>query len=102
MSAWTKIQRLLSLLIGLTYAALILAPLLHGGGQNVALATLVCMETCAVIAIPVALIWFPEQIGAATGMLGNNNITAETPPFLVALMGWIFLLGAPLVYYIWH
>jgi hypothetical protein len=43
------------------------------------------------------LIWFPEPIGSLTGYLGHGRISVETPPFLVAFGGWLFLLGVPVV-----
>jgi hypothetical protein len=43
------------------------------------------------------LIWFPEPIGSLTGYfgIGHGAITVETPPVLVALAGWMFLIGVP-------
>jgi hypothetical protein len=46
-----------------------------------------------IIGLP--LIWFPEPIGSLTGYFGHGAITVETPPFLVALGGWMFLIGVP-------
>lgn len=44
------------------------------------------------------LIWFPEQI--ANTIIPSNDRPApstETPPVLVAFMGWVFLVGVPTV-----
>ena len=44
------------------------------------------------------LIWFPEQIGSA--IIPSNDRPApspETPPVIVAFMGWVFLVGVPVV-----
>ena len=43
------------------------------------------------------LIWFPETIGGALEYLGPGRTAPETPPFLVALAGWLFLLGVPVL-----
>ena len=50
-----------------------------------------------ILLLPLALIWFPEAIGSATGYLGHGKIDVETPPFLVATAGWFFLVGIPLI-----
>jgi hypothetical protein len=41
------------------------------------------------------LIWFPEPIGSMTGYMGHGRVRIETPPFLVAFAGWMFLLVIP-------
>lgn len=49
---------------------------------------------------PLALIWFPELIGAAVG--GGRGVNTESPPLAVSGMGWLLLLGAPVVmYFLW-
>ena len=51
---------------------------------------------------PLALIWFPEFFGSFTGYVGRGgNIDTETPPFLVTFFGWFFLVGFPILSYIW-
>ena len=46
---------------------------------------------------PLALIWFPEAIGSATGFIGHGFVDRETPPWLVSAAGWFFLVGFPLL-----
>jgi hypothetical protein len=41
------------------------------------------------------LIWFPEQIGSWREIIYRR---AGTPPFAVAFMGWVFLLGFPALF----
>jgi hypothetical protein len=41
------------------------------------------------------LILFPEQIGSWREIIYRR---AGTPPLVVALMGWVFLLGFPLLF----
>jgi hypothetical protein len=43
------------------------------------------------------LIWFPETIGGALEHFGPRRTAPENPPFVVALAGWLFLLGVPVV-----
>jgi len=51
---------------------------------------------CAIL-FGLPLIWLPEPIGSLSGYLGHGRVTIETPPFLVAFAGWVFLLVVPLV-----
>ncbi|MEN6496670.1 MAG: hypothetical protein ABFD16_20465 [Thermoguttaceae bacterium] len=56
---------------------------------------------CAVLLLPLALIWFPEELGSFTGYVGRGGrIDTETPPGLVSFMGWFFLVGMPVLGYI--
>jgi hypothetical protein len=50
-----------------------------------------------ILLFPMAMIWFPEPIGSVTGIVGRGYVSVETPPFFVALMGWFFLVGLPVV-----
>ena len=51
-----------------------------------------------VLLLPLALIWFPEEIGSFTGYVSRGStIDNETPPILVSLMGWLFLVGLPVL-----
>ena len=51
-----------------------------------------------VLLVPLGLIWFPEEIGSYTGYVSRGStIDTETPAFLVSLMGWLFLVGLPVV-----
>ena len=51
--------------------------------------------------LPLALVWFPEFFGSFTGYVGRGgNIDTESPPWLVAGLGWFFLVGMPVVWLI--
>ena len=42
---------------------------------------------------PLAIIWFPEELGSYTGRLGGGNSIDETsPPIFLAVVGWVLLL----------
>jgi hypothetical protein len=92
-------DRLLALAIALGY--LIAAAILpHPGiGSLVMLAV--------VLAVPLVLIWYPE-IGTSwprkKTVIGTyadrGRVTRDSPPWLVYLLGWFFLVGLPVVVYL--
>ena len=43
-----------------------------------------------------ALIWFPETIGSWTGVWRRYSRLSPSPAWMVATMGWVFLVGLPL------
>jgi hypothetical protein len=90
------LARILSLLIAIVYGIFIINAMiaLYPAPAQAALRS---CEWCAVTLIPVCLIWFPEAIAGATGLLGNGT---ETPPGFISTLGWLFLIGIPLVVYI--
>jgi hypothetical protein len=54
----------------------------------------------AILLLPLALIWFPEELGSYTGLVTRGGqIDTETPPGLVSAMGWFFLVGLLLLVY---
>jgi hypothetical protein len=57
------------------------------------------MESMLGIAFMVGLplIWFPEPIGSMIIPSRDRPAPTETPPVLIALMGWALLLGVPIV-----
>ena len=46
--------------------------------------------------LPLALIWFPEFLGSLTGW-GTWRVNRPSPPWLVAALGWLLLLGVPVL-----
>ena len=45
------------------------------------------------LVLPLAAVWFPTQIGAATGMIDPFTVvTRPSPLVMVLLLGWILLL----------
>jgi hypothetical protein len=47
--------------------------------------------------LPLALVWFPEFLGGLTGWGTRVPVDQPSPPKLVALIGWLFLLGMPVL-----
>jgi hypothetical protein len=85
------IGKIISLMIALGYIA---ANIIHFGFTRVALAIAIALL------MPLALIWFPEEIGGFTGFVGHGRyIDEETPPFMVTIIGWFFLVDMPAILY---
>jgi hypothetical protein len=86
------VSRIAALLIAIGYSiAMIVAE--HGITKG-------SLAGGALLLLPLALIWFPEQLGSFTGYVGRGgDIDTETPPGLVSALGWFFLLGYPVLIY---
>jgi len=89
-----SIGRILSLLIASGYlVCAIIAE--HGFTLNV-------LKCFIVLLFPLALIWFPDQIGEATGYFAGHmmRVDTPTPAILISIMGWVFLVGLPVLFYL--
>jgi hypothetical protein len=76
-------------------SAYVLAMLFSAGGPTVEVA-----KGSIALLLPMALIWFPEELGSLTGSVGRGGyISSGTPASLLAAMGWLLLVGAPVVLY---
>jgi hypothetical protein len=48
--------------------------------------------------LPLALIWFSEELSSFTGGVGGGrSIDAESPEWLIAGIGWVLLVSLPIV-----
>ncbi|MHC4876984.1 MAG: hypothetical protein ACYTGL_10830 [Planctomycetota bacterium] len=47
----------------------------------------------AVALIPLALIWFGDELGEFTGMTGRGYVSEQTPGWMVKGFGWIVLFA---------
>ncbi len=47
--------------------------------------------------IPLALIWFPDEIGDLTGYYKTGYVNTQTPGVIVSVIGWFILVGLPVV-----
>jgi len=58
----------------------------------------------AFLLLPLALIWFPNVFGSYLGPAGHGGyVDRETPPVLIVIAGWFFLVGMPaILYFIWR
>jgi hypothetical protein len=52
-----------------------------------------------ILLLPLALIWFPDVFGSYIGPTGRGYVDQETPPELIVIAGWFFLVG-PLILYL--
>jgi hypothetical protein len=84
------IGSLLSLLLALFY---VIGYIAASGGFDVG----VCRR-CLYLLIPLALIWFPDELGGFTGYTGRGgNIDTPSPSILISFFGWFFLVGVPVL-----
>jgi hypothetical protein len=88
---WSLVSKIAAVLVAITYLVIMIIDE-HGVSRGV-------VGLAGVLSVPLALIWFPDEIGCFTGSVGRGGqIDAESPPALVSLMGWVFLVGPPLFY----
>ncbi|HNT36734.1 MAG TPA: hypothetical protein PKH07_17230 [bacterium] len=86
------IKRILSAIIAIIY----LSVAYLGGGSEGAI-------RCALfLFLPMACIWFSEEMGSFTGVMRGHYINAETPGCLVALGGWFVLMLPFIIWIIEH
>jgi hypothetical protein len=50
--------------------------------------------------IPLAFIWFPEEIGGLTGYFQTGYVNVQTPGKIISFMGWFSLIGIPVLLYL--
>jgi hypothetical protein len=84
------ITKILSLIISFIY---LLIAYISGRGE-------LLFKTFGIILLPLACIWFGDEIGAYMGWVGGESITkitARSPGSLIRLMGWFLLVGLPLI-----
>lgn len=65
-----------------------------GGAEGMLKMLLFCI-------IPLACIWFPEELGDYTGLFLFDSITTASPPGFVWFLGWVVLLVPPFVALLW-
>jgi hypothetical protein len=53
------------------------------------------LKLCASLLLPLACIWFPEEIGSLTGYFRNGYVNVQTPGIFISILGWFFLVGLP-------
>jgi uncharacterized membrane protein YoaT (DUF817 family) len=94
---WSVVSKIAAVLIAIAY--LVIAVVNANGISREDRLGLMCLATA--LLVPLALIWFPDDIGSFTGSIGRGGqIDAETPPALVSFMGWFLLVGFPVILYL--
>lgn len=76
------IKRILSGLVAIIYLIVAYAAAGSGGAIKCGL----------FLILPMACIWFSEEMGSFTGVMRGQYINAETPGCLVAFGGWLVLM----------
>lgn len=82
------VSRILSLLVTAGYA---LVAFKYAG--------LAGLKWCLGLLGPLAFIWFPDEIGGLTGYFQTGYVNVQTPGKIVSFLGWLFLVGVPLLLY---
>ena len=85
------ISKILSLIVVLIYAA---AAWASAGNQAAGAAVIYVLIG---LLFPLAMIWFPDELGDMTGAVRGGYIDRPSPGWLVAAFGWFFLVGMPVV-----
>ncbi len=83
------IGKILSLLVALAYVAFAA----FAGGVH-------AVKYCLGLVVPLAFIWFPEEIGSLTGYFDSGYVNVKTPALIMSFLGWFFLLGVPLIIFL--
>jgi hypothetical protein len=58
------------------------------------------LKWCAGLLLPLAFIWFPEEIGNLTGYFRTGYVNVQTPAGVISFLGWLFLVGIPVLLYL--
>ena len=48
--------------------------------------------TCSALLLPLACIWFSDELGEYVGALPGPDITRKSPAWMVKIGGWVLLL----------
>lgn len=55
--------------------------------------------TCGALLLPLACIWFSEELGEYVGALPGPNINRKSPAWMVKIGGWVLLLLPAIVFW---
>jgi hypothetical protein len=83
------IGKIVSLAIAITYAAVAMGV----GGVGY-------WKWALTLLLPLAFIWFPEEIGELTGYYKTGYVNVQTPGAIVAFLGWFILVGLPVLLFL--
>jgi len=83
------VMRVLSLIIAAGY---VLITLLGGLSRSVPAAIGSVLLVSVVLLLPLACIWYGDEVGGYMGMLPGPAINRSTPGVFVKVGGWILLL----------
>ncbi len=83
------VGKILSLVIAIGYAIIAVS---YAGAAG--------WKWSAGLLLPLAFIWFPEEIGNLTGYFRTGYVNVQTPGAIISLLGWFFLVGLPALFYL--
>ena len=75
-------KRLISGIVAILY---LIGAYFGGGGKGL-------LQTIGFLVLPMACIWYSDEMGDFTGNTGRGLITSTTPGCLIAFGGWLLLL----------
>ena len=81
------VARTLSLIIAVAY--LVLTAMSARSSAKVLSGLLI---TCGALLLPLACIWFSDELGEYVGALPGPGITRKSPGWMVKIGGWVLLL----------
>jgi hypothetical protein len=82
------IGKILGLVVAICYATFAIK---HNGVAG--------LKWSAGLLLPLAFIWFPEEIGSLTGYFRTGYVNVQTPEIIISFLGWFFLVGMPMLLY---
>ena len=88
------LERTLSLIIAAVYIV-ITAVFAYSKGKLVADLLIVC----GALLLPMACIWFGDELGEYIGALPGPGITRKSPGWMVKTGGWVLLLLPTIVFF---
>ena len=88
------IERTLSLIIAAVYLVIVS---IAAGSPARLLADLLIMG--GALLLPLACIWFADEMGEYIGVLPGPAITTKSPGWMVKLGGWVLLLMPAIVFF---
>jgi hypothetical protein len=78
----TLISRALAAIVAIGY---FVAAVMGGGAEDVIMMALYLL-------LPLACIWFSEEMGSFTGVMSGSLVTRQSPGCMVAAGGWLLLI----------
>lgn len=84
MNVSTNVMKSRGISVAVAIAYLLVAYFAGGGGKAV-------LQVTGFLVLPMACIWFSDDMGGYTGMMGHGQITSITPGCFVAFGGWLVL-----------
>lgn len=89
-----SMSRVLSLIVFFVYVTVLLIGCIRGEED----ASRSLLMTVGFLVLPLACIWFPDEVGGWMGLAGHGQVTSPSASWAVVLLGWIILLLPGIVF----